>query len=49
VKAYDALGMDNLRDAADRVMRTNFPDSRYLKVGGGRKDVPWWRLWDPDW
>jgi outer membrane protein assembly factor BamD len=49
VKAYDALGMDELRDAADRVMRTNFPDSRYLKAGGDRKDVPWWRLWDPDW
>ena len=49
VKAYDALGMDDLRDGADRVMRTNFPDSRYLKVGGDRKDVPWWRLWDPDW
>ena len=49
VKAYDALGMPELRDAADRVMRTNFPDSRYLKKGGDRKDVPWWRLWDPDW
>jgi len=49
IKAYDALGMDDLRDSADRVMRTNFPDSRYLKVGGDRKDVPWWRLWDPDW
>ena len=34
VKAYDALGMDELRDDADRVMRTNFPDSRYLKAGG---------------
>jgi outer membrane protein assembly factor BamD len=49
VKAYDALGMDELRDAADRVMRKNFPDSRYLKAGGERKDVPWWRLWDPEW
>jgi outer membrane protein assembly factor BamD len=49
VKAYDALGMDELRDGADRVMRTNFPDSRYLKVGGDRKDAPWWRVWDPDW
>ena len=49
VKAYDSLGMNDLRDAADRVMRTNFPESRYLKVGGDRKDVPWWRLWDPDW
>src|SRR3954471_1136004 len=26
VKAYDALGMNDLRDAADRVMRTNFPN-----------------------
>ena len=49
IKAYDALGMVELRDAADRVMRTNFPDSRYFKVGGDRKDVPWWRLWDPNW
>jgi outer membrane protein assembly factor BamD len=51
VLAYDRLGMTDLRDAADRVMRTNFPDSRYLKRGGERlaKDVPWWRLWDPDW
>ena len=49
VKAYDALDMAELRDAADRVMRTNFPNSRYLKVGEGRKDVPWWRIWDPEW
>ena len=49
VLAYDRLGMNDLRDSADRVMRKNFPDSRYLKPGGARKDVPWWRLWDPDW
>jgi outer membrane protein assembly factor BamD len=49
VLAYDRLGMSDLRDAADRVMRSNFPDSRYLKPGGDRKDVPWWRLWDPEW
>ena len=51
VLAYDRLGMNDLRDSADRVMRNNFPDSRYLKPGGERlaKDVPWWRLWDPDW
>jgi outer membrane protein assembly factor BamD len=51
VLAYDRLGMNDLRDAADRVMRTNFPESRYLRPGGARlaKDVPWWRLWDPDW
>ena len=49
VKAYDALGMDELRDAADRVMRKNFPDSKYLKPGGFKRSAPWWKLWDPDW
>ncbi|HEV8096434.1 MAG TPA: outer membrane protein assembly factor BamD [Burkholderiales bacterium] len=49
VKAYDALGMDDLRNAADRVMRKNFPDSKYLNPKGYKRDVPWWKLWDPDW
>lgn len=49
VKAYDALGLDDLRDAADRVLRTNFPNSQYLKPGGVRRDAPWWKLWDPNW
>ena len=48
VKAYDSLGMTDLRDAADRVMRKNFPQSRYLTGKGGR-EVAWWKLWDPDW
>ncbi len=48
VKAYDKLGMTELRDGADKVMRTNFPQSRYL-TGKSQKDVPWWKLWDPDW
>ena len=49
VKAYDALGMDELRDAADRVMRKNFPESRYFKAKGFKREAPWWKLWDPDW
>jgi outer membrane protein assembly factor BamD len=49
VRAYDALGMTDLRDAADRVMQKNFPDSAYLKGGPRKPDVPWWRIWDPDW
>src|SRR5687768_1894863 len=49
VKAYDALGMSELRDAADRVMQKNFPDSAYLKGGTSKGGVPWWRLWDPNW
>jgi outer membrane protein assembly factor BamD len=48
VKAYDSLGMVDLRDSADRVMRKNFPESKYL-TGKYKRDVPWWKLWDPDW
>jgi outer membrane protein assembly factor BamD len=44
VKAYDALGMNDLRDDAERVMRKNFPNSDYYKRGLNR-DVPWWKLW----
>jgi len=49
MRAYDALGMSDLRESTERVLMKNFPDSVYLKPGGGKKKVPWWRLWDPEW
>jgi len=45
VRSYDALGMTDLRDDADRVIKKNFPNSVYFK-GGPKRDVPWWKLWD---
>ena len=44
VKAYDVLGMNDLRDDAERVMRKNFPNSEYYKRGLNREE-PWWKLW----
>lgn len=44
VKAYDLLGMTDLRDDAERVMRRNFPNSEYYVRGLDRKE-PWWKLW----
>jgi outer membrane protein assembly factor BamD len=49
VKAYDQLGMADLRDSANRVLMKNFPNTDYLKPGGRKKKIPWWRIWDPDW
>jgi outer membrane protein assembly factor BamD len=49
VKAYDVLGMNELRDGAARVMEKNFPGSRYLKGAAAGGGAPWWRIWDPDW
>ena len=44
IKAYDLLGMNALRDDAERVMRTNFPKSEYYVRGLNRVE-PWWKLW----
>ena len=44
VKSYDAMGLAQLRDDAERVMRTNFPNSVYFS-GGPQDDRPWWQLW----
>ena len=44
VRSYDALGLNDLRDDADRVMHKNFPDSAYLKGAAGNSG-PWWKLW----
>jgi outer membrane protein assembly factor BamD len=48
VKAYDALGMNDLRDDANRVMQKNFPNSPYYKGAAAKKD-PWWMLWGNAW
>ena len=44
IQAYDALGMKDLRDDAERVMKHNFPNSQYLSgsADGGKS---WWKLW----
>jgi outer membrane protein assembly factor BamD len=46
VKAYDALGLKDLRDDAERVMLKNFPNSPYLTGRGGQRSTPWWQLWN---
>jgi outer membrane protein assembly factor BamD len=44
VKAYDGLGLTELRDDANRVFVKNFPNSPYL-TGAKGKDKPWWKFW----
>ena len=46
VKAYDALGMKDLRDDAERVLMKNFPDSKYLKGDRAGPSTPWWQIWN---
>ena len=44
ILAYKQLGMKDLRDDAERVMRQNYPNSRFYTQGLQYKD-PWWKLW----
>jgi outer membrane protein assembly factor BamD len=45
-RSYDKLGLTQLRDDAERVLRQNFPQSPYLTAEGLRaKQGPWWKLW----
>ena len=44
VRAYGNMGLDDLRDDTLRVLKTNFPNSPWLKGDVVRSD-PWWRLW----
>ena len=45
IRSYDMLGMPQLRDDAQRVLRQNFPTSQYF-TGGDNK--PWWKFWQSD-
>ncbi len=43
MRSYDALGLNILRDDAQSVLKTNFPDSVFFR-GGPVKTKPWWQF-----
>jgi outer membrane protein assembly factor BamD len=43
--SYDKLGLAQLRDDADRVLKQNFPNSRNVKDGLRRPERSWWQFW----
>ncbi len=45
IKAYDAMGMTDLRDDAERVMRKNFPSSRFFPDSTAAREASWWKFW----
>jgi outer membrane protein assembly factor BamD len=44
-QSYERLGMTALSADADRVLRKNFPDSRFFAQGVRRPDRAWWQFW----
>jgi outer membrane protein assembly factor BamD len=45
VKAYEQLGMKDLRDDTERVLVKNFPKSPWLREGHVPGGKSWWQLW----
>ena len=43
--SYERLGLQTLRDDAERVLKTNFPQSLYFKDGVRQPDRAWWQFW----
>jgi outer membrane protein assembly factor BamD len=46
MQSYDRLGLTELRDDTDRVLRKSFPNTTLHSDGiGGTKKGAWWQLW----
>lgn len=45
IRAYDAMGMKELRDDANRVFLKNYPNSDYL-TGKAKSQTAWWKFWN---
>ncbi|HML81871.1 MAG TPA: outer membrane protein assembly factor BamD [Thiomonas arsenitoxydans] len=45
VDAYGKLGLTQLRDDAERVLKLNYPNCTYLTEGLPKRDDPFWKLW----
>lgn len=43
--SYDKLGLVALRDDAERVLKTNFPQTRYIQNGMRVPERSWWQFW----
>ena len=43
--SYEALGQTSLRDDTQRIIDTNFPNSKFVDGTGKEKKSSWWKLW----
>lgn len=45
MNSYDKLGLTQLRDDTERVLKLNYPQSPYLSQGLPPRNESWWSLW----
>ena len=45
VSAYEAMGLNELRDDARKVLDLTYPNSTIVRNKGPRSNDPWWKIW----
>lgn len=45
VSAYEAMGLNDLRDDARRVLDKTYPSSEIVRNKGPKSNNPWWKIW----
>jgi outer membrane protein assembly factor BamD len=43
--SYDKLGLDALRSDAERVLKLNYPNTRFIQGGVRVPERAWWQFW----
>jgi outer membrane protein assembly factor BamD len=43
--SYDKLGLEQLRNDAERVLKLNYPQTRYIQGGVRVPERAWWQFW----
>lgn len=49
ISAYDLLDMDDLKQDTMRVLKTNYPESRFNTTGVPEDQKVWWKFWESLW
>jgi outer membrane protein assembly factor BamD len=49
ISAYDQLGMDDLKQDTLRVLKTNYPNSRFVAGNAPKEQKSWWKFWESIW
>ena len=49
ISAYDMLGMSDLKQDTLRVLKTNYPQSRFLGSAAPVEQKAWWKFWESIW
>jgi outer membrane protein assembly factor BamD len=44
-QSYERLELPQLRDDAQRVLKQNYPDSRFITGAAAASKKPWWQVW----